>query len=71
MKTDAELLEIYMRGFNNELDGIPDEEHSDELSKRAYDLGTIDAYCGDDVSSIDLQTNDEILNKIKSDDRWL
>lgn len=65
MKTDKELLEIYMWGFTDELDRIVSAKHNDELHQIAYDLGREDALIGDDVSSSDLQTNEEVLNKIK------
>ena len=36
------------------------------LMLRAYNLGRIDAILGDDMSSVDYQTNEIILNKIKT-----
>lgn len=65
--SDKGLLDIYMRGFKDELDG--NESISSTLSplyKRAYELGALDALVGDDVSSSDLQTDEEILKHIRS-----
>lgn len=65
--TDKELLETYMWGFNDELDSrtSPQVPFINELKKKAYELGRTDALVGDEVSSSDLQTNDEILSRIK------
>lgn len=63
--TDKELLEIYMQGFNDELMGELSIVPNNELSKKAYNMGRIDALVGDDVPSVDLRTNNEILEKIK------
>lgn len=62
---DKVLLETYMLGFNDELDGRERMWNSNLLLLRAYNLGRDDAIIGDDVSSSDLQTNDEILNRIR------
>ena len=66
MKTDQELLEIYIWGFNDELNGLPVIPLDCDLSKIAYHFGREDAIIGDDVSTSDLQTNEEILNKIRN-----
>lgn len=66
METDEELMKIYWRGWHNELDSItPLEKLDTELKQRAYDLGKIDAIMGDDVSSIDMQSKEEILKSIR------
>ena len=63
---DIRLLEIYMWGFNDELDGVTrDTEGFSDVSLSAYDLGRIDAIVGDEVSSCDLKTSEEILEEIK------
>ena len=61
---DKVLLETYMWGFNDELDGIERMWNPNPLIMRAYNLGREDAIVGDDVSSSDSQTNEEILNRI-------
>lgn len=63
---DKVLLETYMWGFNDELDGRRRMWNPNPLLLRAYNLGRDDAIIGDDVQSSDLQTNDEILNRIRS-----
>jgi hypothetical protein len=65
--TDKELLETYMWGFKDELDSrisfqLP---FINEWKKNAYELGRADAIIGDEISSSDLQTNDEIISRIK------
>jgi hypothetical protein len=62
---DKVLLETYMWGFNDELDGRERIWNPNPLLLRAYNLGRDDAIIGDDVSSSNLQTNDEILNRIR------
>ncbi len=62
---DKELLETYMWGFNDELDGRTRMWNINPLLLRAYNLGRDDAIIGDDVSSSDLQTNEDVLNRIR------
>lgn len=66
MVKDKELLKIYMLGFNDELYTKPKAIYSNQLKQSAYDHGRVDAIIGDDISSSDLQSNDEILTRIKS-----
>ena len=66
-KKDEKILEIYMHGFNDELNGRVKEWESNSIWELSYNLGRMDAIIGDDVSSNDLQTSDEIINKIKED----
>jgi hypothetical protein len=61
---DKILLEIYMCGFSDELDGKPAKNYKGQLESRAYNLGRVDAIVGDDVRSIDYQTNEQILESI-------
>lgn len=61
---DKVLLETYMRGFGDELDGNVDAPILNPLFLRAYDLGRQHAIIGDDVRSIDYLTNEEIINMI-------
>lgn len=51
-----------MCGFNDELSEIHQQKIYSDLEQIAYNWGRIDAIVGDDVSSTDLQTNDEIPN---------
>lgn len=62
---DKILLEIYLLGFSQELQGVynnPYEKGTLEYS--AYLIGSTHAIVGDDVSSIDLMSNEEILKII-------
>lgn len=62
---DQELLKIYMQGFNDELSNYDNKILYTDISLHAYTLGQADALVGDDVKSIDTQTSNEILNRIK------
>jgi hypothetical protein len=66
MISDKELLEIYMCGFTDELDGVNSVKQNSDLKQRAYNLDILDAIIGDDVPSNDLQTNEQILKQIKN-----
>ncbi len=61
MIEDKELLKIYKQGFKDELDNPLEAD----LRARAYYFGRLDAIVGDDVTSSDEQTEEQILNKIK------
>jgi len=66
MKNDTKLLKVYMKGFNDELDGKIPLENPNPLLFRAYNLGRDDAFIGDELTSSDLQTNEDILSRIKA-----
>lgn len=57
------LLETYMLGFSDELEGET-REFEDSMLMRAYKLGRIDAFVGDDVRSIDYQSDEHLLKRI-------
>lgn len=64
-----ELLDIYNRAFNEELDDTwmtKDFGYSmeDQYKTAAHECGRYYAIVGDDVSSIDLMTNEEIIREI-------
>jgi len=63
---DKILLETYMWGFNDELDGRTEMWNPNPLLLRAYKLGRLDDIVGDDVRSADYQSNEEILNRIRT-----
>ena len=66
MISDKEILEVYMKGFNDELKGIKVSLYKDKLKQIAYSLGADQAVLGDDLPSSDYsQTDDVILEKIK------
>lgn len=63
---DATLLHYYMKGFNDELCGTSSAVPIDVEITRAYELGAEHALIGDDVRSVDYQSNEEILKQIKN-----
>lgn len=67
METDKDLMEMYLQGFNDELNNVKKTKHDVKLKQTAYDLGRLDAIVGDDVSSSDRQTTKQILDRIKYD----
>lgn len=54
-----------MWGFEDELKGVSRIIPLGFLASRAYEIGRSDALIGDDVRSIDYQSNEEILKRIK------
>jgi hypothetical protein len=67
--TDEELLDLYNKGFNNELLGyrsLEPSEFKSALEKAAYFHGKAIAFFGDDQPSLDYKSNEEILKTIKS-----
>lgn len=63
MIDDKILLETYMLGFSDELEGET-REFEDSMLMRAYELGRVDAFVGDDVRSIDYQSDEHLLKRI-------
>lgn len=64
---DKILLDTYMNGFFDGLNGV-EHWNPNSLLMRAYKLGYNDAIAGDDVMSLDFQTNEEILNRIHNEE---
>lgn len=67
---DKFLLQAYKMGWDDCFFG--DDTNlltfkDSDLLKKAYKIGWQDYVIGDDVSSNDLQTNEEILKRIKND----
>lgn len=62
--TDKELIEIYMTGFKDELNGAEKKYLEDETMNYAYLTGRQDAIIGDDIRSSDYQSNNEIIKRI-------
>ena len=61
------LLETYMIGFSDEFEGKT-REFEDPILVRAYELGKIDAFVGDDVMSVNYQSDEHLLKRIKNYD---
>ncbi len=62
---DVVLLQTYMIGFSDELKGET-REFQDPILMRAYELGKVDAFVGDDVRSVDYQSDEHLLKRIKN-----
>ncbi len=64
---DLMLLEYYMLGFRDELYGSSTiiDDINNPLHLKAYNLGTFHAIAGDDQTSLDYLTGEEILERIK------
>ena len=62
---DKKLLEWYMMGWKDEMFNFH-RHYIESTYKKAYQMGRADYVVGDDISTIDLQTEEEILNRIKS-----
>ncbi len=61
------LLEYYMLGFRDELYGSSTiiDDINNPLHLKAYNLGVFHAITGDDQTSLDYLTDEEILERIK------
>ncbi len=64
---DVVLLQTYMIGFSDELKGET-REFQDPILMRAYELGKVDAFVGDDVMSVNYQSDEHLLKRIKNYD---
>jgi hypothetical protein len=63
-KQDKILLKLYNLGFSHELCGQNLMNAKQFII--AYNLGRLDAQAGDDLRSVDYQTEEEILKRIKA-----
>ena len=62
---DCELMVIYMQGFSDSLKGNLNNEFEEKsLAWYAYNKGDVHALLGDELSSIDTMTREEILKEI-------
>ena len=61
--TNTRLLTWYNRGWFDECHGTTSVVP--KKFERAYNVGVADYILGDDIPATDLQTNEEILEKIK------
>lgn len=62
----SNLIDWYMKGFNDELNGsssIVSDNHQENL---AYSLGALHALIGDDVRSWDDISDEDILKEINN-----
>jgi hypothetical protein len=63
--SNEDLLDYYMLGFRDELDNLDEKEYDNPLITRAYKLGRLDAILGDDIRSVDYQSDEEIIKNIR------
>ena len=63
--SNERLIQVYMYGWNNCGDKADCSSLYKGLELKAYNLGWTDFQIGDDVSSNDEKTEDEILREIK------
>jgi len=62
------IMSWYMTGFRDELSGSSSVMPDDKILEKAYSIGAGDAIIGDDVSSVDQKTEDEIIRQIISNE---
>ena len=65
MLTDQEILKWYTKGWDDEMSGKTSVVPSG-IPEIAYGAGALDAIVGDDVRSVDYQSEEVILENIKS-----
>lgn len=63
--TDEQLLETYWKGWKDCSDNIDNKTNYKGIEKDAYELGWINYIVGDDVTSVDSWTDEQILAHIK------
>jgi len=67
---DEKLIELYMNGFTDELEGKEDIKFylgDHPLKSPAYKLGRLDAYWGDDNPNLDYRSKEEIIKMIRNE----
>ena len=62
---DEKLLEYYNMGWHDCAENNKEKKFENKLIQRAYTIGWLDFIAGDDVSSVDMQTEQDILKHIK------
>lgn len=71
---DSSMLSTYKCGFEDELSGFT-KNHSMIFQNinfaKAYNLGRMDAIVGDDVRSVDYQSDDEKLERIRQSNLYV
>jgi len=65
MVNNESLLEWYMKGFNDELNGTSSLMSKHKPLNVAYTVGAYDAIAGDDNPTLDYLSDEELLVKIK------
>ena len=62
--TDEQILKAYIQGWRDSSDNVTNLEEYNGILQTAYRKGWVDYIAGDDVSSVDEQTDEEILKNI-------
>lgn len=65
MTSDERLMTVYRLGWEQCYDGVNRADEFEGPERTAYICGWWDYIAGDDVTSVDLKTRDEILSEIK------
>lgn len=65
MITNESILEWYMKGFNDELNGTSSLMSKHKPLNIAYNVGALDAVFGDTDTRLDYVSDEELLTKIK------
>jgi hypothetical protein len=63
--SDKKLLEYYKLGWTDNCNGKTEKRFDNPILQRAYIIGWLDFMAGDDVSSVDEQTNEQIIRHIR------
>ena len=66
MVSNNKLIEFYLKGFKDELNGSSSISPIEEIEIIANDLGVSHAILGDDVRSVDYLSNGQIIKLIKN-----
>jgi hypothetical protein len=61
---NEKIMQVYNKGFYDELDQNPHVEYEDQLEMVAYNVGRMDALVGDDLSDFDNRPEEEIIEYI-------
>ena len=61
IKSEKNLLEIYMLGFEDELSSEETKIVEKQIEQKGYNLGRLDVLVCDDVRGLDYQTEKVIL----------
>ena len=63
---DRAILNCYWGGWNRGAEDSDLSVHMKGIRKVAYSFGSADYIAGDDVSSVDLQTDEEIIQRVRN-----
>lgn len=69
MVTDNEILEAYMLGWTTAYGQVAKKVYNNPILTKAFELGYWDYVFGDDISTLDLQGDEQILKRIKDETR--